>query len=106
MTEMSELKNALQNHEKRISKLEKLLEKNPRELRKKKTKTSITDLIIEVKEEGFFDKPKSRKDILSKLEELGHIYESKSIDSPIMKALQKRILGRKKIDGIWHYVKR
>ena len=71
-----------------------------------KQKTSIIDLILEVKDEGFFDKPRFRNDILKKFEEMGHIYDASSIDNPLSRALKSRILGRKRIDGKWGYVKR
>lgn len=64
------------------------------------------DLILEVKGEGFFDNPRFHGDIIKKFEEMGHIYDSKSISDPLMRALKSRILGRKKINGKWGYVKR
>jgi len=107
MSEIGDIKKILDKHEKRISDLEKLLTGNkPFEFRKKKGKTSIIDLIIEVREEGFFDKPRFRDDIVKKFEELGHIYGGDSLNSPLSKALKSRILGRKKINGKWGYVKR
>lgn len=107
MTDINEIKKNLEKHEKRISDLEKLLvDKKLKDVKKAKSKTSITDLFIEIKEEGFFDKPRFRNDIVEKLEELGHIYSADSLNSPLSKALKSRMLGRKKIDGKWAYVKR
>lgn len=107
MSELDSLKKLVQNHEKRISDLEKLLSgKKTHEIDKKKGKTRIIDLIVEVKKEGFFDKPRFRDDIVKKFEELGQIYAGDSLNSPLSKALKSRILGRKKIDGKWGYVKR
>ena len=105
MSEIDKLKKILGKHEKRISDLEKrLTKKKVHEINKKKI--SILDLINEVKEEGFFGKPRFRDDIVKKFEELGHIYSGDSLNSPLSKALQSRILGRKKINGKWGYVKR
>ncbi|MEX0657409.1 MAG: hypothetical protein WD154_07700 [Nitrosopumilaceae archaeon] len=106
MSELDSLKKLVQNHEKRILKLEKPLN-SPSKIKKiNLAKSSIMDLILEVKEEGFFDKPKFHGDIVAKFEEMGHIYSGKSIDNPLSRALKARILGRKKIDGKWGYVKR
>jgi len=107
MSEKDEVKKILHNHEKRILDLEKLLiGKNPQDLKMKVGEPSIMDLIIEVKNEGFFDTPRFREDIAQKFAELGHFYEVRSIDSPLLRALKKRILGRKKIGEKWGYVKR
>lgn len=107
MSEIKKIEKILDVHERRISKLEKLLiGKKSKELRTNVAEPSIMELIIEVKNEGFFDKPRFREDIVQKFEELGHIYETRSIDSPLLRALKKRILGRKKIGEKWGYVKR
>lgn len=96
----------LKQHEERISKLESHFKNKPELTKKKGKRISITDLIHEVKNEGFFDKPKFQREIVDKFEEMGHIYDTKSLSEPISRALKSRILGRKKIDGKWAYVKR
>lgn len=106
MSEINELKKILKKHGERISKLEKILSSTDKPKLKKSKKTSIMDLITEVKGKGFFDKPKLQREIAKKFEELGFIYETKSLSDPLSRALKSRILGRKKIDGKWHYVKR
>ena len=106
MSELDSLKKLLKKHEKRIVKLEKSLNSSSRRKKSKSSKTSIMDLILEVKEKGFFNKPKFHGDIVKKFEEMGHIYTGKSIDGPLSRALKSRILGRKKINGKWGYVKR
>jgi hypothetical protein len=106
MDELDSLKKILQNHEARISKLENLAFKKPSEFQKSKEKTTIIDLFIELKKDGFFDQPRFRDDIAKKLEETGNIYSSDSLNAPLIKAVKSRILGRKKIDSKWGYVKR
>jgi len=106
VSEIDELKKILKKHGERISKLENALSSPNKPKLKKSNKTSIMDLIIEVKGEGFFDKPKLQKEIVEKFEELGFIYDTKSLSDPLSRALKSRILGRKKIDGRWNYVKR
>lgn len=105
MPEVDEIKKILTNHEKRILELEKLFKKKPSEL-KSKQKKSITDLIIEIKNEGFFNKPKQQREIVERFEEMGFIYDTKSISDPLSRALRSRIIGRKKISGKWAYVNR
>jgi hypothetical protein len=106
LSEINELKKVLVDHEKRISILEKSRNSTHKLQKHDTEKKSIMDLILEVKGEGFFDKPRFHGDILNKFEEMGHIYDSKSISSPLSRALKSRILGRKKINGKWGYVKR
>jgi len=106
MSNLSELKKNVKDHEERISKLENLAHKKPSKLQKNKDKTTIMDLFIELKKESFFDKPRFRDDIVKKLEEMGHIYSGDSLNSRLIKAVKSRILGRKRIDGKWGYVKR
>jgi len=106
MSKINELKKILQNHEKRISALEKSLSSKPRKNKQKSKKISINDLLMEIKEEGFFDKPKQVKEIVEKFKELGNVYSSDSLTSPLARAIKSRTLGRIKQDGKWGYVKR
>ena len=106
MSEIKDFKKILDDHEKRISQLEKHRVSIPVSKKHNTGKTSIMDLILEVKGEGFFDKPRFLGDIINKFEEMGHIYDRRSVTNPLSRALKSRILGRKKIDGKWGYVKR
>lgn len=107
LTNFDEVIKMLKQHEQRISKLESSFTDGITPSTKKKgKKVSITDLIVEVKNDGFFDKPKFQREIVEKFEEMGHIYDTKSLSGPLSRALKSRILGRKKIDGNWAYVRR
>ncbi len=106
MSEIEGIKKMIQNHEVRILKLENLSQKKPSKFQKNKKKVSIVDLFIELKKDRFFDKPRFRDEIAKKLEESGNIYSSDSLNGPLLRAVKSRILGRKKIDGKWGYVKR
>jgi hypothetical protein len=98
-----EIQKILENHEKRISALEGIKEK-PKLLHKKKV--SITQLILELKSDGFFNKSKNWNDIQKALEERGHVYPLRSLTEPLQRLVRKRELGRIKIGKKWGYVKR
>ncbi len=75
----------------------------------KETKTgkmSIGDMILELKEEGFFDKPKSLVEIKNALAERGGIYEASTLSAQVIRQIRKRNLGRIKQEKKWMYVKR
>jgi len=75
---------------------------------KKKTekkKESASDLIVDLKEEGFFEKPKTLGDISGALEERGFLYPVTSLSGIVLGLLKKRQLRRKKLEGKWVYGK-
>src|SRR5690348_12508318 len=72
----------------------------------KKGKMSIGDMILELKEEGFFDSPKSLIEIKNSLSAKGGIYEVTTLSASVIRLVRKRILGRVKQDSKWMYVKR
>ncbi len=69
-------------------------------------KMSIGDMILELKEEGFFDKPKSLIEIKNALAEKGGIYETSTLSAQVIRQTRKRNLGRIKQDKKWMYVRR
>jgi len=69
-------------------------------------KMSIGDMILELREEGFFDKPKSLVEIKNALSEKGGIYETTTLSAQVIRQIRKRNLGRIKQDKKWMYVKR
>lgn len=71
----------------------------------KKTQKGPNLYILEIKEEGFFDKKKTINDIQQKLEENGHIYPQTHLSTPLKRLVQKKELRRMKEDGNWVYVK-
>ena len=68
--------------------------------------TSLTDLIIEMREEGYFDKPQGLIEVKKILEEKGHIYPVTTLSGQLLKAVKKGVLRRLKENGVWVYVKR
>ena len=72
----------------------------------KKGKMSIGDMILELREEGFFKSPKSLVEIKNALSEKGGIYEVTTLSTQVIRQTRKRNLGRIKQDKKWMYVKR
>lgn len=71
----------------------------------KRTQKGPNLYILEIKEDGFFDKKKTINDIQQKLEENGHIYPQTHLSTPLRRLVQKKELRRIKEDGNWVYVK-
>jgi hypothetical protein len=70
-----------------------------------KKKESASDLIIGLKEEGFFEKPKTLAEIGVALEEQGFLYPVTSLSGVMLGLLKRRQLRRKKIEKKWVYGK-
>jgi uncharacterized protein YlzI (FlbEa/FlbD family) len=72
----------------------------------KKSLPSMTDGILELRQEGFFKKPQGLADIKDKLASLGLIYPVTSLSGAVLALVKDRALGRIKKDGRWCYVAR
>src|ERR1700722_9607261 len=64
--------------------------------RDQKKRESAKDHITLLKEEGFFDKPKSLSEVAKKLEESGHLYPVTTLSGIVLNLVQKRLLARVK----------
>jgi len=73
--------------------------------RTEKKRDSAAELIIALKEDGFFEKPKSLGEIGSALEEQGYLYPVTSLSGVVLGLLKRKLLRRKKIEGKWVYGK-
>lgn len=74
--------------------------------RQDKKRVAASGLVIELKDEGFFNKPKSLLEISQALEEKGRMTPVTSLSGVMISLVQKRILARKKINGKkWGYAK-
>lgn len=102
-----EIKKILDNHEKRISQLEKKSDVNLRKTKKSPVqRKTISDHLEYLKSEGFFDQPKKLKEIVERLAQEGFHYAPQSLTWSLQKAVQKNILGRMKKEKKWAYCKR
>jgi enoyl reductase-like protein len=102
--EIIEITKTLENHEKRIKKLEDLLMGG-----KKKTassRKSIIDHLDYLKSEGFFNEPRTLKEIVDRLVQESYHYPQTSLTDPLKRAVRQQMLRRIKKDGKWAYCKR
>ena len=73
--------------------------------KEQKKRMAASDLVIELKEEGFFDKPKTLSEVTRALEEKGYIYPITTLSGVMIGLVQSKLVGRKKSDGKWVYGK-
>ena len=77
--------------------------------RTEKKRRAASDLIVELRDDGFFDKPRILSEIIQALEEKGRIVPVTSLSGIMISLVQDKILQRKKIEGKqgkkWGYVK-
>jgi hypothetical protein len=73
--------------------------------KEEKKRLSASDLVVELREGGFFDKPKGLGDISKALEESGFLYPVTTLSGVVLGLVQKRTLRRKKLEGKWVYGK-
>jgi len=105
--EPEKIEKILRDHETRIKRLEEKLSNKPTsEATSKKKSTSVFDFLMELKTEGFFDKPRLLKEIVQELARRGYHFRSTSLTNPIQRALRQKKLGRVGKQGKWQYVKR
>jgi hypothetical protein len=75
------------------------------EKKEQKKRASVSDLVVTLKEDGFFDKPKGLSDISNALEEQGYICPVTTLSAVMLGLVKKRLFRRKKADGKWVYGK-
>ncbi len=70
-----------------------------------KKREGASDLIVELREAGFFEKPKALGEIGHALEEKGYLYPVTTLSGVVLGLVKKRELRRKKHEGKWLYGK-
>ncbi|MGA7676666.1 MAG: hypothetical protein WCA78_16665 [Rhizomicrobium sp.] len=88
-----------------VGRAKETLTKGKRAAKENKKRQSASDLIIALKEDGFFEKPKSLGDISKAIEEKGYLYPVTTLSGVVLGLVQKGFLRRKKIGGKWAYGK-
>jgi hypothetical protein len=73
--------------------------------RTEKKREGASDIIVELRESGFFEKPKALSEIAHALEEKGYLYAVTSLSGIVLGLVKKRELRRKKHEGRWVYGK-
>jgi hypothetical protein len=69
----------------------------------KATKVTIPSLVVELKDEGFFRKPKSLEEIRKRLADLGHNYPVTTLSGTMQSQARKRSVRRFKEKGKYVY---
>ncbi len=70
-----------------------------------KKRDGASDLIVSLREAGFFVKPKTLADIADALEEKGYLYPTTTLSGVVLGLVKKKELRRKKLEGRWVYGK-
>ena len=105
--ESKKIEKVLKDHENRLKKLEEKLSRGSTPKTKSTKKpSSVFDFLMELKDDGFFDKPKLLKDIVHELARRGYHYRTTSLTNPLQRALRQKKLGRVGKTRNWQYVKR
>ena|SRR5437660_12685135 len=73
--------------------------------KEQKKRAAASDLVVGLREEGFFDRPKGLAEIALALEEKGYIYPVTTLSGVVLGLVQRKDLGRKKVEGRWVYGK-
>ena len=73
--------------------------------KEQKKRAAASDLIVGLKEDGFFNKPKASTEIAKELQEKGYLYPTTTLSGVVLGLVQKKLLGRKKLEGRWVYGK-
>lgn len=68
-------------------------------------KTTIASLIEELRDEGFFKKPRSLAEIRSRLADLGHAYPLTGLSGPMQREVRARRLRRFREKGKYVYAR-
>jgi hypothetical protein len=70
---------------------------------KENKRNGASDLIVNLRETGFFAKPKTLTEIADALEEKGYLYPTTTLSGVVLDLVKNRELRRKKVEGRWVY---
>lgn len=88
-----------------VGRVKETMRKIASEKKEQRKHATASDLIIGLKEDGFFDKPKGLSEVSHALQEKGYLYPITTLSGVMIGLVQKRFLGRRKVDGKWVYGK-
>lgn len=103
-SEISKILSAFERTE-QVGQAKRTVTKVQAEKKDQKKRQSAFDLLIGLREEGFFEKPRMLNDIAQALEEKGYLYPVTTLSGVVLALVQKKHLRRKKVEGRWVYGK-
>ena len=68
-----------------------------------RSKSTISDLLMLLVDEGFFKKPKELASVKAALAERGHVYPVTTLSPALLRLVRRRYLRRIKQDARWFY---
>lgn len=68
-----------------------------------RAKSTISDLLMLLVDEGFFKKPKELSSVKAALAERGHVYPVTTLSPALLRLVRRRYLRRIKQDARWFY---
>jgi len=103
-SEIAKIVSAFEQSE-RVVRVRQRVSKMKVERKEQKKRQSAAELMIGLKEEGYFDKPKALGDITQALEEKGYLYPVTTLSGVVLSLVKNKHLRRKKVEGRWVYGK-
>jgi hypothetical protein len=103
-SEIAKIVSAFEQSE-RVVQVRQRVSKMKVERKEQKKRQSAAELMIGLKEEGYFDKPKALGDITQALEEKGYLYPVTTLSGVVLSLVKNKHLRRKKVEGRWVYGK-
>jgi len=103
-SEIAKIVSAFEQSE-RVVQVRQRVSKMKVERKEQKKRQSAAELLIGLKEEGYFDKPKALGDITQALEEKGYLYPVTTLSGVVLSLVKNKYLRRKKVEGRWVYGK-
>jgi len=88
-----------------VNKAKEVKKKMVTEQKIERKRTNAVDLVLVLKEEGFFNKPRGLGEVSAALEEKGFMYPVTTLSGTVLGLVQRKFLSRKKKEGKWVYGK-
>jgi hypothetical protein len=73
--------------------------------KEKKKREGAADIIVGLREAGFFNKPRGLGEVSQALEEKGYLYPVTTLSGVVLGLVKRKELHRKKVGGKWVYGK-
>lgn len=88
-----------------VSRARETKKKMVTEQKSERKRTNAVDLVLALKEDGFFNKPRGLGEVSAALEEKGFMYPVTTLSGTVLSLVQRKFLSRKRKEGKWVYGK-